>query len=128
MSGSEDGEILFWDARSKEIAQRVNGHEGVVCWIDASPGLSGMVVSGGMDGTVRIWVDVDEDDEGVGGIDGLKLEHENGECGFDHDGDDVDMVKVENDDGYDDIPMNGGAGERTPEREASPDKMDENSA
>lgn len=62
VSGSEDGEIIFWDVRTKEIVQRVGGHEGVVCWVDTSP-LSGTIVSGGLDGTVRIWIDVQDDVE-----------------------------------------------------------------
>lgn len=61
VSGSEDGDIVFWDVSSKEVIQRVSGHEGVVCWVDASPGPSSTVVSGGLDGTVRVWVDVRED-------------------------------------------------------------------
>jgi COMPASS component SWD3 len=126
VSGSEDGEILFWDARSKEIAQRVSGHEGVVCWVDTAPGMSGMVASGGLDGTVRIWVD-DEINDGVDGMDGLKIKQENGD---DYgDGDDVDMVKVENGDGYD-TRMNGSAGGRTPEPDDDestriPERMEE---
>ena len=127
MSGSEGGEILFWDVRSKEIAQRVSGHEGVVCWVDTSPGPNGTVVSGGLDGTVRIWVDLDVDDDGVGGMNELKIENENED-------DDVDMVKVEHDDDvYDNTGMNGSRGERSSERnvnprlssERSPDQMEE---
>ncbi len=83
VSGSEIGEILFWDFRSKEIAQRVMGHDGVVCWVDTSPGPYALVASGGMDGTVRIWI---EDDDGIAGLDGLKSEHENGNGEFGDDG------------------------------------------
>jgi COMPASS component SWD3 len=133
-SGSEDGDILFWDVRNKEVVQRISGHEGVVCWVDTCPGPSGTIVSGGLDGTVRIWVDVNEDEEGVGGLNGLKIEQENG--------DDVDMdgVKVEPGDGdgvpgYDDTPRDDMSviGEGIPERdveeaaadEPTPDVMDE---
>ncbi|RFU31308.1 hypothetical protein B7463_g5038, partial [Scytalidium lignicola] len=63
VSGSEDGDIFFWDAKTKEVIQRVSGHEGVVCWVDTSPGPGGTVVSGGLDGTVRVWVDVPEEDQ-----------------------------------------------------------------
>lgn len=63
VSGSENGEILFWDIKSKELVQTVRGHDGVVIWVDTCPGPSGTLVSGGLDGTVRIWVDVSEDDD-----------------------------------------------------------------
>ena len=133
-SGSEDGDILFWDVRNKEVVQRVSGHEGAVCWVDTWPGSNGTIVSGGLDGTVRIWVDVNEDEEGVGGLNGLKIEQENS--------DDVDMdgVKVEPGDGdgvprYDDTPRDDMSvnGDRTPQGvveeaasvEPSPDRMDE---
>lgn len=60
-SGSEDGDIFFWDVKTKEVVQRVSGHNGVVFWVDSCP-MTGVVVSGGMDGTVRIWVDTYEED------------------------------------------------------------------
>lgn len=130
MSGSEDGEILFWDFRSKEIVQRVSGHEGVVCWVDTAPGPGGLVASGGMDGTVRIWVDVDEYYDGAEGVNGLKLEQEGS---LRDEEDDVAMVKVGHADALVDTYTNGSAGARSPERDAadplnghvSPDRMDE---
>ena len=86
-------------------------------------------MSGGLDGTVRIWVDVDDDDDGVGGMNGLKIENENGEADVD-----IDMVKVErDDDDYDEARMNGDGAEQSPERDLSrrrssqrsPDRMEE---
>lgn len=74
VSGSEDGNLVFWDVKTKEIIQKAGGHEGVVCWVDTSPHPNGAVVSGGMDGTVRIWVDVDEDGFEIGRIDDLRLD------------------------------------------------------
>jgi hypothetical protein len=79
-----------------------------------------------LDGTVRIWVDMDEDDAGVGGMNGLKIEQDAEEA-------DVDMVKVERDDDDYDAHINGSRGERSPERgvnqrrsdERSPDRMEE---
>ncbi|KAN0122087.1 prolyl oligopeptidase-like protein [Hyaloscypha variabilis] len=65
VSGSEDGDLVFWDVKTKDMVQKVSGHEGVVLWVDTSPNVSGKVVSGGLDGTVRIWVDVNEDVNGV---------------------------------------------------------------
>jgi COMPASS component SWD3 len=61
VSGSEDGDILFWDVKTKEVVQRASGHEGTVCWVDTLSGPTCMIASGGLDGTVRIWVDVPED-------------------------------------------------------------------
>ncbi|EKD20611.1 WD repeat domain 5B [Drepanopeziza brunnea f. sp. 'multigermtubi' MB_m1] len=73
VSGSEDGNLVFWDVKTKDIIQKVGGHEGVVCWVDTSPQPNGAVVSGGMDGTVRIWVNVDEDDSEIFRTDDQKL-------------------------------------------------------
>ena len=67
VSGSEDGEIIIWDVRTKEVIQKLSGHDGVVLWVDTSPG-GGKIVSAGLDGTVRVWVDVNEDEEGMDGI------------------------------------------------------------
>ncbi|KAH6675724.1 prolyl oligopeptidase-like protein [Halenospora varia] len=99
VSGSEDGDILFWDVQNKKVVQRVSGHEGVVCWVDTCPGGSGVVASGGLDGTVRIWVDVGDEEET---IDALKLEDELGTNGYPRAGSvDMDGVQVENgEDGY----------------------------
>ena len=106
MSGSEDGEILFWDFGSKEIAQRASGHEGVVCWVDIS---GGVVASGGMDGTVRMWMDVDGNNNTLGGIDESRFEHGNGVT---NGGDESDMVKMEMGEGYSDD-LRAGATEST---------------
>ena len=55
VSGSEDGGILWWDVVSKEVLQRVDGHEDVVLGVDTWEGDSGLVVSCGLDKTVRLW-------------------------------------------------------------------------
>ena len=105
--------------RNKEVVQRVSGHEGVVCWVDTSPGPSCTVVSAGLDGTVRIWVDVNEDEDGVNGISGLNLEQENHGDGYLGNGVDEDMkdIKVENGAGFDDTPKEMSInGDRSPER------------
>jgi COMPASS component SWD3 len=118
--------------RNKEVVQRASGHEGVVCWVDTCPGPSGTIVSGGLDGTVRIWVDINEDEDED--INELQVKQENGSAEFDHNGVDVDMegVKVENgeprygdDTLRDEISVDD---ERTPDHvdgDPIPDKMEE---
>jgi hypothetical protein len=49
--------------RSKNILQRLDGHDGVTLWVDTHPYLD-MIVSCGLDRKVKIWVDEDMD---VGG-------------------------------------------------------------
>ena len=96
-SGSENGEILFWDVKSKELVQRVDGHEGVVIWVDTCPGQSGTLVSGGLDGTVRIWTDANE--EGGTRVNELTPDHESNATplGQAYDGSEVAaQIKVEN--------------------------------
>lgn len=61
VSGSEDGSILLWDVKSKNILQRLNGHDGVVLWVETHPQLD-MLVSGGLDKMVKIWVNEEEED------------------------------------------------------------------
>jgi COMPASS component SWD3 len=65
VSGSEDGSILFWDVKSKNILQKLDGHDGVALWVDTHPYLD-MIVSCGLDAKVRIWVNDEEDMEGGG--------------------------------------------------------------
>ena len=95
VSGSEDGDIIFWDVKTKEEVQRVQGHEGVVCWVDTSPGSNAIVASGGLDGTVKIWVDVPVDEDAADELNDLKLEPGIAEQ---DEGNEVDMndFKVEN--------------------------------
>ncbi|RHZ52547.1 hypothetical protein CDV55_104038 [Aspergillus turcosus] len=61
VSGSEDGSILCWDVVSKKILQRLEGHNGVVLGVDTcSLGEQRLMVSCGLDGTVRVWEEVEE--------------------------------------------------------------------
>ena len=72
-SGSEDGAIVLWDVASKEVLQRLEGHESVVLGVDAR---KGMLASGGLDGTVRIWaVKRSEVDEGAHAFEGDEADH-----------------------------------------------------
>ncbi|KAL8940970.1 MAG: hypothetical protein Q9211_002017 [Gyalolechia sp. 1 TL-2023] len=54
VSGSETGEILWWDVQSKEVLQREKAHEGCVLGVDTW-GKEGLMVSCGLDKMVRIW-------------------------------------------------------------------------
>lgn len=81
VSGSEDGSIFCWDVQSKEILQRINGHEGVVLGVDTWTE-GGLMVSVGADKTVRLWERDGEDNkvkektEEVEVVNGLMKEEE----------------------------------------------------
>ncbi|KAI4164920.1 MAG: hypothetical protein LQ342_001553 [Letrouitia transgressa] len=66
VSGSEDGEMLWWDVQSKEILQKEEAHEGCVLGVDTWE-KGGLVVSCGLDKLVKIWERVDQEPEGVAG-------------------------------------------------------------
>ncbi|KAF2084117.1 WD40 repeat-like protein [Saccharata proteae CBS 121410] len=53
-SGSEDGSVILWDVSSKNIMQRLVGHEGAVLGVDTHP-TEPWIVSAGMDKTIRLW-------------------------------------------------------------------------
>ncbi|PVI00536.1 WD40 repeat-like protein [Periconia macrospinosa] len=56
-SGSENGDLIFWDVSSKNVLQRIeNGHSDAVLSVDTHP-TEKLVVSGGLDKTVRVWRD-----------------------------------------------------------------------
>jgi len=61
VSGSEDGAILCWDLISKNILQRIEGHTDVVLGVHSGK-LNGkrLLVSCGLDRTVRVWEEVSE--------------------------------------------------------------------
>ncbi|KAL9615212.1 MAG: hypothetical protein Q9167_000306 [Letrouitia subvulpina] len=76
VSGSEDGEMLWWDVQSKEILQKEEAHEGCVLGVDTWE-KGGLVVSCGLDKLVRIWERVDQEPEGVAGeVNGVVVEVE----------------------------------------------------
>ncbi|KAJ9608316.1 WD domain protein [Cladophialophora chaetospira] len=57
-SGSEDGDIVAWDVSSKEILWRGKGHKDVVLATDfgRTKDGKGLLVSGGKDRDLRIWL------------------------------------------------------------------------
>ncbi|KAM0704714.1 hypothetical protein Q7P35_007500 [Cladosporium inversicolor] len=52
--GSEDGSTVLWDVNSKEVLQRLQGHEGVVLGVDVCA-QDGAVATCGIDKTIKIW-------------------------------------------------------------------------
>lgn len=76
VSGSEDGDVVAWDVTSKEILWRGKGHKKAVLGVDflrCGDG-RGLLVSGGLDRDIRLWVDNRDGDE-VGLQNGGKEEH-----------------------------------------------------
>lgn len=61
VSGSEDGAVLCWDVVDKKILQRIEGHADVVLGVDACA-FKGrrLLVSCGLDRTVRVWQEAGE--------------------------------------------------------------------
>ncbi|KAF2878140.1 WD40-repeat-containing domain protein [Massariosphaeria phaeospora] len=53
-SGSEEGDIVLWDVSSKNVLQRLEGHNDAVLSVDTHP-TEPLIASGGLDRTVRIW-------------------------------------------------------------------------
>jgi COMPASS component SWD3 len=56
MCGSEDSDVFLWDVNSKEPVQILVGHEDVVLGCSAHP-TEKVLATGGLDKTVKIWVD-----------------------------------------------------------------------
>jgi len=52
--GSEDGSTVLWDVNSKEILQRLQGHEGVVLGVDVCA-QDGAIATCGKDKTIKIY-------------------------------------------------------------------------
>ncbi|KFA52482.1 hypothetical protein S40293_05657, partial [Stachybotrys chartarum IBT 40293] len=50
-SASEDGAIVLWDVKSKEVMQRIEGHKGVCFWVDVH---GDTMVSASQDCTIRV--------------------------------------------------------------------------
>jgi len=53
VSASEDGDIVLWDVRSKEVVQRITrAHKEVCFWVDVH---GDTMVSAGKDGMIRVF-------------------------------------------------------------------------
>ncbi|MEQ8672054.1 MAG: TIR domain-containing protein [Aggregatilineales bacterium] len=59
-SADESGILILWNAQTLEIVRTFEGHEGVINGVDISRNLQ-WVVSGGADGSVRLWSSINED-------------------------------------------------------------------
>ncbi|KAL8874237.1 MAG: hypothetical protein Q9174_000393 [Haloplaca sp. 1 TL-2023] len=64
VSGSETGDMLWWDVQSKVVLQVERAHEGCVLGVDTWP-KAGLAVSCGLDKMVRIWERIAEDEVDV---------------------------------------------------------------
>ena len=53
-SASEDGSVVLWDVKSREVVQVVHGHQGVCFWVDVADDL---MVSCGEDHVVKVYRD-----------------------------------------------------------------------
>lgn len=53
-TGSEDGEVVLWDVSTKNVLQRLSGHDDVVLAVDTHP-KEELLATTGLDRTVRIW-------------------------------------------------------------------------
>ena len=52
-AASEDGDIVLWDVRTKEVVQRIRGaHDGVCFWVDVH---GDTLVSAGQDGRIKVF-------------------------------------------------------------------------
>lgn len=51
-SASEDGGIVLWNVKTKEVLQRIEGHKGVCFWVDVH---GDTMVSAGQDHTIKVY-------------------------------------------------------------------------
>lgn len=115
-SASEDGGLVLWDVKSREVVQVLKGHEGVCFWVDVAGGL---MVSCGEDRVVKVYRDPtvvvpdvpneepregDGEGEEVNGQDGQEGEQEADE----EDGDRMEGVELEVRIKQEDTPIEGG--------------------
>ncbi|KIW49837.1 hypothetical protein PV05_11482 [Exophiala xenobiotica] len=70
-SGSEDGEVVVWDVTSKNVLWRGKGHRDAVLSLDwgRTKTGKGLLVSGGKDRDIRVWMLVEEEHQSAEGGD-----------------------------------------------------------
>lgn len=117
-SASEDGAIVMWDVRSKEVLQRIEAaHRGVCFWVDVH-GETGTMVSCGEDGRIVVYrhrypVEEGEAEDAVGrggggGGGGATVnghhDHNGGDNGGQYPGDEEEVKAVDEDVAMADVP------------------------
>lgn len=70
VSPSEDGRILFWDVKNKEILQDIKAHDDVVMCLHVEPS-TGNIVSCDKSGYIKVWEPATEDEAPEGQINGV---------------------------------------------------------
>ncbi|KAJ5987971.1 hypothetical protein N7481_003181 [Penicillium waksmanii] len=98
VSGSEDGDILCWDIVSKNVLQRIKGHtEPVLCVHTGKLDGKRLMVSCGLDLTVRLWEEVFDEDHRIPGEETSSTPLVNGVSAISpgEDNEDKDMEDVE---------------------------------
>jgi COMPASS component SWD3 len=54
ITGGDDGNPVLWDVSSKEVLQRLEGHEGTVLAVDVSCDEQ-TIITAGLEGVIRVW-------------------------------------------------------------------------
>lgn len=107
-SASEDGAVVLWDVKSREVVQVVRAHEGVCFWVDVAGGL---MVSCGEDHVVKIYRDSTVVSPVARAVDGEKGDVENMENGEgvekEEDEDEMEGVEMELRIKQEDTPIEG---------------------
>jgi COMPASS component SWD3 len=71
-SASEDGDVVLWDVKNKDVLQRIpTGHRGVCFWVDVH---GATMASAGQDHSIRVYKHVREGVVADGDLDGLEAE------------------------------------------------------
>lgn len=94
----EDRSIMLWDLGSGRRLKKMTGHTGFIYSVDFSAD-SNVLVSGGADGTVRVWdVNKDTSSDGTvaaltGGVDAKRIRMDDSERGKSKDKKDKDKLR-----------------------------------
>jgi len=55
ISGSEDNQIYIWDLVEAKNLAKLKGHQKEVCSLAVSPTSEGLLLSGSVDGSIKLW-------------------------------------------------------------------------